>query len=61
MNPDLDNDSVRQINAKRLLWPNFISLDDWKFMSIKSGKMYDFSAADLSQIDRIETEGLFVI
>jgi hypothetical protein len=27
----------------------------------KGGKIYDLSAADISQIDRIEREGLFVI
>ena len=31
------------------------------FIFEKDGKRYDLSAADLSQIERIEREGLFVI
>lgn len=31
------------------------------FMFFKGGKIYDLSAADIAQIDRIEREGLFVI
>ena len=30
------------------------------FFFFKGGKVYDLSAADLSQIDRIERDGLFV-
>lgn len=28
---------------------------------LRNGKRYDLSAADLSQLDRIEREGLFVV
>ena len=27
----------RQIEAKRKLWPNYVSLGDWKFMNINNG------------------------
>lgn len=50
----------RQIEAKRKLWPNYVSLGDWKFMNINSGKVRDLSAADLNQMERIEQEDLFL-
>lgn len=57
----IDNNLMRQIQAARQLWPDFITLGDWKFMSINTGKIHDLSAADLNQIKRIEEESLFVI
>lgn len=51
----------RQIEAKRLLWPDFVSLGDWKFLHIDNGNIYDLSAADLTQIDLIVDIGLFVV
>lgn len=38
----------------------FTPAGDWSLFS-KRGKVYDFSAADMSQLDRIEREGLFVV
>lgn len=49
-------------NRKRVLFlvlRGFTPLDNSRFM--KNGKLYDLSAADLEQIDRIEREGKFVI
>jgi len=46
--------------AKIKLWPNFIPFGGWKFMSLKTGKIHDLSAANLDCMDRIESEGLFV-
>lgn len=37
----------------------FICAGNWLFE--KDGIVYDLSAADLSQIDRIEKEGLFIV
>lgn len=37
----------------------FYPIGGWHFM--KDGKCYDLSAADLTQIDRIEKEGLFIV
>lgn len=37
----------------------FYPIGGWLFM--KNGIAYDLSAADLSQIDRIENEGMFVV
>lgn len=61
MNYDLDRDIARQIAAKRaLLDKGWISLGAWIFIS-PSGTWHDLSAADLTQLDRIEREGLFVV
>ncbi len=49
----------RQIEAKRKLYPNYISLGDWKFMNINSGKVRDLSAANLDEIETIEEQDLF--
>ena len=57
----LDKNIKRQIEAKRLLYPNYISLGDWKFMNTSTGAVRDLSAADLTQIERIESENLFRI
>lgn len=42
----------------RLRGTGFYPVGGWLFM--KDGKIYDLSAADLDQLDRIEREGLFV-
>ncbi len=49
----------RQIEAKRKLYPNYISLGDWKFMNINNGKVRDLSAANLDEIETIEEQDLF--
>lgn len=60
MEPErLDRCLQREINAKRKLWPTYVSLGDWRFMNINNGKVRDLSAADLNQIERIEREDLF--
>lgn len=58
---DIDKDIARQIEAKRVLYPDFISLGCWRFMHLDSGKMYDLSAADLTQIGMIVRDGHFLI
>ena len=61
MPPETEENSIqREIDAKRKLWPSFVSLGCWKFISLKTGNIYDLSAADLEQIDKIESEGLFI-
>lgn len=60
MEPEsLDKSMQREINAKRKLWPDYVSLGNWRFMNIDNGKVRDLSAADLNQIERIEREDLF--
>ncbi len=49
----------RHIEAKRKLYPNYISLGDWKFMNINNGKVRDLSAANLDEIETIEEQDLF--
>jgi hypothetical protein len=52
----------RERNRKRvifLLGKGFTPLSNTHFM--KGGKVYDLSAADLEQLERIEREGLFVV
>lgn len=49
----------REIAAKRQLWPNYVPVGCWRFMNINTGVVRDLSAADLSQIKRIEQEDLF--
>jgi hypothetical protein len=46
-------DVAHAIKHKGWIW-----LDGWVFMS-PSGSCHDLSAADLTQIDKIEREGLF--
>ncbi len=60
MPPELTNDCLqRQIEAKRKLYPNYVSLGDWKFMNINNGKVRDLSAANLDEIETIEEQDLF--
>ncbi len=60
MKPESLNKSIqREISAKRKLWPDYVSLGDWRFMNINNGKIRDLSAADLNQIERIEREDLY--
>jgi len=46
--------SIQPLNEK-----GFQQLKGWLF--VKNNIVYDLSAADLTQIDRIEKEGLFVV
>ena len=60
MPPESETNSIqRQIEAKRKLWPNYVSLGDWKFMNINNGKVRDLSAANLDEIETIEEQDLF--
>lgn len=58
-----ESEAQRQAsNQKRVLFlvqRGFTPLDNSRFM--KGGKVYDLSAADLEQIDRIEREGKFLV
>lgn len=60
MKPDsIQRSQARYIAALFLLCNRgFNPLGSWRFE--KAGKVYDLSAADLEQIERIEREGLFV-
>lgn len=60
MRPDV-RASARRLreNTPPLLSLGFTHVAGWYFA--KRGVVYDLSAADLSQIDRIEEEGLFVV
>ena len=50
----------REIRAKRELWgKGWTSLGCWRFMA-PGGTIHDLSAADLTQVERIEKEGLFL-
>jgi len=61
----VEQDEVKSIQseiaAKRSLFPRFVSLGGWVFMSLKTGLLHDLSAADLAQIDHIEDKGLFLV
>ncbi len=60
MPPESTNDCLqRQVEAKRKLYPNYVSLGDWKFMNINNGKVRDLSAANLDEIETIEEQDLF--
>lgn len=58
-----ESQEQREENARKrvtfLVTKGFTPLSDSRFM--KNGKVYDLSAADLGQLERIEREGLFVI
>ena len=55
-----DKSFEREIQAKRELWgKGWTSLGCWRFMA-PGGTIHDLSAADLSQVDWIEREGLFI-
>jgi hypothetical protein len=58
-----ESEEHREENARKrvmfLITKGFTPLSDSRFM--KNGKVYDLSAADLEQLERIEREGLFVI
>ena len=45
--------------TKKLILLNFVPFGSWLFF--KGGNIYDLSAADLGQIERIENEGLFIV
>lgn len=54
-----EKETERLSNAKEFLESyNFKSVGGWFFL--KDGVTYDLSAADLTQIERIEREKLFV-
>ena len=56
---DTEKSLEREIAAKRELWgKGWTSLGCWIFLS-PSGTKHDLSAADLTQVDRIDSEGLF--
>ena len=55
-----EDSTERLQNAIDFLSPRgFGQLSGWQF--VKACKVYDLSAADLLQIDRIEREGLFLV
>ncbi len=59
MNYDIASNMVRELNAINFLYPKgWTPRGDWRFE--KDGKLYDLSAADLGQINKIEKEGLFI-
>lgn len=61
MEPENEDKSVRrECEAIAKLAAQFKPLGNWLFKSNKTGNVHDLSAADLDQIDRIESEGLFV-
>lgn len=45
--------------TEKLVIEGWISLGDWLFF--KHGKIFDLSAADLNQLEKIECDGLFVV
>ncbi len=49
----------REDKAKEILFPNYVPLGDWRFMSVSSGIIRDLSAADLDKMDYIEQHNLF--
>ena len=61
MKSDIEKSFQREVEANKLLsnlgWTHFGS---WIFISPK-GKAHDLSAADLSKIEMIEKEELFVV
>lgn len=61
MEPEsIEKDRERRFVAVEFLRPHgFRHINGWRFF--KNGKTYDLSAADLSQIERIEREGLFLV
>ena len=61
MNDERTPEEIRQSQegiARTIQHKGWIWLDGWVFIS-PSGSYHDLSAADLTQIDRIEREGLF--
>lgn len=48
-----------QLAQHELLARGWTPLGGFRFL--RNGKIYDLSAADLSQLERIEQEGLFVV
>ena len=58
-----ESEEQREANdRKRVLFlveRGFTPLSNSRFM--KNGKVYDLSAADLEQLERIEREGLFIV
>jgi len=61
MPPETIEDSrYRESGAQAaLLALGWIGVGNWRFVS-PSGSVHDLSAADLTQIERIEREGLFL-
>jgi len=60
MELDLEKDKENQKIAIARLKPlGFTMISSWMFL--KNGNIYDLSAADLDQIERIEREGLFML
>ena len=61
MKYDREKSLAREIAAKRRLFGlGWTSLGCWQFLSPSNTK-HDLSAADRSQIERIEKEGLFLV
>ena len=58
MNETRDKEYELEV-AARLAEHGWTHMGYWLFF--KGGKIYDLSAADLNQLDRIEREGLFVV
>ena len=60
MPPETEEQEIERLRAARpQIWgKGFLHVVKWIFE--KNGKFYDLSAADLTQLDRIEEEGLFL-
>ena len=60
MKSDPDKSRTRESQTiPKLRSSGWISKGNWRFE--KNDKLYDLSAADLTQLDRIEKEGLFLV
>jgi hypothetical protein len=60
MNLDATREREREIRATgQLMAHGWTPRGNWRFRSPK-GSVHDLSAADLSQLNRIEREGLFL-
>lgn len=58
----LDDNKYRQNleeATERLDFEGWTSLGNWLFF--RNGKVYDLSAANLDQLEKIEREGLFLV
>ena len=61
MRYDKEGSLAREISAKRdLFLLGWICLGCWQFLS-PSNTQHDLSAADLTQLDRIDKDGLFLV
>lgn len=58
LSPEKEKELLTSVIA-RLKPLGFTMISKWMFL--KNGNIYDLSAADLDQIERIEREGLFIL